>query len=230
MNRPTTPFILKSMHQPDCIEGLKLMSDKAIGGFSKSAMDWVPPVTGKPSPTENPHGYIRWYGDISLKLPPDRPKVHRSGYAAFRTRDRGFTIFGKSRWDMDNYYYLGLRVKSDGRKYFVNLQSETVVPTDIHQHRLHARKPGEWETILINWNEFVRTNHGAVVEPQNELQRNKLLSVGISLIDRVPGRFELCVDRIFATNGLTKEELAEDGREDKSKLKSTRGEKLSWSE
>ena len=54
--------------------------------------------------------------------------------------------------------------------------------------------------MLIKWNDFVRTNHGAVVEPQAELLRQKLRTIGISLIDRVPGPYELAIGRIWATN------------------------------
>ena len=103
-------------------------------------------------------------------------------------------------------------MKSDGRKYFVNVQTESIVSTDLHQHRLYARRPGEWETVLINWNDFVRTNHGVVVEPQQEMLRQKVRSIGISLIDRVPGPYSLRVSRVWATNNMPheKDDLAED--------------------
>jgi hypothetical protein len=35
--------------------------------------------------------------------------------------------------------YLALRIKSDGRRYTVNVQTDAVVETDIHQHRLYTR-------------------------------------------------------------------------------------------
>lgn len=43
----------------------------------------------------------------------------------------------------------------------------------------------------------MRTNHGRVTEPQGEMLREKVTTVGIGLIDRVPGPFELCIDRIW---------------------------------
>lgn len=82
---------------------------------------------------------------------------------------------------------------------------------------------------MIKWNDFVRTNHGAVVEPQDEILREKIRTVGIGSIDRVPGPFELCVERIWATNGLLEEDIIEDDREEQSQLKNKHGEKIKWS-
>jgi NADH dehydrogenase [ubiquinone] 1 alpha subcomplex assembly factor 1 len=207
------------------------MSDGDVGGFSRANLAWIPP-SSNPSlpPSENKHGHVKFHGSISIELPTNRPQVQRTGYAAWRTKDRPATIFGKALWDIDPYAFLALRIKSDGRKYFVNVQTESVVPTDLHQHRLYARRPGEWETVLIKWNEFVRTNHGIVVEPQTELLRQKVRSVGIGLIDRVPGPFELCIERIWATNRLTEEDVREDERAEEGQLKDKHGEKIRWSD
>ena len=207
------------------------MSDKDLGGFSQASFDYTPPSeSAKGSPAENKNGHVRFHGNISIELPVNNPAVQRSGYAAWRTKDRGPTIFGKSLWDIDPYAFLALRIKSDGRKYFVNLQTESIVYTDIHQHRLYARRPGEWETVLIKWHEFVRTNHGTVVNPQDELLRQKVRTVGIGLTDRIPGAFDLCIERIWATNGLSEADILEDGRKEEGQLKSKHGEKIRWGE
>lgn len=228
---PTAPYVLASFHDPESVTTCKLMSDADVGGFSCARLDWVSPVsTQNPATSDNPHGHIRFHGNISIDLPVNKPHIQRTGYAAWRTFDRPPTIFGKSLWDIDPYTYLALRIKSDGRKYFVNVQTESIVPTDLHQHRLYARRPGEWETVLIKWNEFVRTNHGVVVEPQTEMLRQKVRTVGIGLIDRVPGPFELCIERIWATNRLTEQDAREDGRLEEGQLKSKHGEKIRWNE
>jgi len=83
---------------------------------------------------------------------------------------------------------------------------------------------------LIKWSEFVRTNHGVVVEPQTELLRQKVRTVGIGLIDRVPGPFDLCIERIWATNELSESDLEEDERVEEGQLKSKHGEKIKWNE
>ena len=201
------------------------MSDTEIGGVSTANLEWVPSGT----PTQPPIGHGRFYGTISTELPKNRPDIKRTGYAAWRTHDRGMTVFGRSLWDIDPYTYLALRVKSDGRAYFVNVQTESVVPTDLHQHRLFVKKSGEWETVLIRWNDFVRTNHGFVVEPQTEIMRQKVKSVGIGLTDRIPGPFELCIERIWATNDASEKDRVEDAsavREEK--LKTRQGQKVAW--
>ena len=170
------------------------MSDADIGGFSDASLDQVQGSSSQPP-------YARFYGSISTELPRDRPQIQRTGYVGWRNKDRPPSLFGKSLWNIDPYTYLALRIKSDGRKYFVNVQTESIVYTDLHQHRLHARKPGEWETVLIKTNAFVRTNHGEVVEPQTEMMREKVRTVGVSLTDRIPGPFDLAIGRIWATNG-----------------------------
>ncbi|KAI1079686.1 CIA30-domain-containing protein [Whalleya microplaca] len=220
---PSGPKPLHDFHNPDSIQECKLMSDLDIGGYSKASLDWVPPSQA------NPNGHARFHGSISTALPVHKPEIQRSGYAAWRTIDRPPTIFGRALWDIDMYTYLGMRIKSDGRSYFVNVQTESVVPTDIHQHRLFAKRPGEWETVLIKWNDFVRTNHGFVVEPQTEMLRQKVRTVGVGLTDRVPGPFDLCIERIWATNTL--DEVADHPDTPvlgEGKLRNKQGKTVSW--
>ena len=256
---PSGPFQLLSFDAPDSINDCKVMSDADMGGYSTASLDWVPPsstststsTSSSSSSSESPAaaaaasesvlypqpGHARFHGTISTTLPRDKPDVQRSGYAGFRTKDRPPTVFGKALWDIDMYTYLALRVRSDGRSYLVNVQTESVVPTDLHQHRLYARRPGEWETVLIKWNDFVRTNHGFVVEPQAELLRRKVRSVGLALTDRVPGPFELCVERFWATNDPAEGSHHRPGpavdpptppRD--GQLKNRRGQNVTWSE
>jgi NADH dehydrogenase [ubiquinone] 1 alpha subcomplex assembly factor 1 len=200
LRSPSKPFRLIHFDQAEDLERCKKMSDKDIGGFSTAGFDYHP-VTQ----TEPPH--VRFHGTISTQLPQNQPHIQRTGYAGWRTLDRGSTIFGKSLWDVSMYGFLAIQFKSDGRKYFLNVQTESIVPTDIHQHLLHSKTPGEWETILIKWNEFVRTNHGQVVEPQREMLTQKVRTLGISLIDRIPGPYDLSISKMWATNATNEDEF-----------------------
>lgn len=223
---PSGPYELYSFHDQEAREGVASFCDVDIGGSSQANLDWVP------SAPDNPNGHVKFHGSISIALPKNRPDIERTGYAAWRTLDRRRTLFGKSLWDIDPYAYLAMRFKSDGRSYLVNVQTESVVPTDLHQHRLFARRPGEWETALIKWNDFVRTNHGYVVEPQYEILRQKVRTVGVGLTDRVPGPFELCIEKIWATNDpsdgdvVIEAEPASEGQ----KLKDKEGKSIKWTD
>ncbi|KAL6795056.1 complex I intermediate-associated protein 30 domain-containing protein [Trichoderma sp. SZMC 28012] len=218
---PSGPRELYDFHSADSVSNCIVMSDKLIGGSSTSSLDFIHSSTSPSSPS-----HARFYGHISTSLPPDRLAIQRTGYAAFRTPDQPPTVFGRSVWDIDPYTYLALRIKSDGRAYYVNVQTESVEPTDLHQHRLFAKRPGQWETILIRWNDFVRTNHGFVVEPQTELLRQRVHSVGIGLTDRVEGPFELCIERVWATNGAEETRTTKETQE--GELKNRKGEKIQW--
>lgn len=79
---------------------------------------------------------------------------------------------------------------------------------------------------MIKWNDFVRTNHGFVVEPQTEILRQKVRTVGIGLTDRVEGPFELCIEKVWATNEVA--EGATVVKSEESQLKNKRGEKIQW--
>lgn len=228
---PSGPRPLYDFHTRAAVNDCIIMSDNLIGGSSESNLDFVDrrdtnTDTSSSVQTSSPAGYARFHGRISTSLPQGRPNIQRSGYAAFRTPDQPPTIFGKAVWDIDPYTYLAMRIKSDGRAYFINLQTEAVEPTDLHQHRLFAKRPGHWETVLVKWNDFVRTNHGFVVEPQTELLRQKVRSVGIGLTDRIEGPFELCIAQVWATNHVT--EGATVVTSEESGLKNRKGEKIHW--
>lgn len=234
---PSGPLELHSFSTPESMERARTMSDADMGGFSEVNLDWIPPKpqTEKSDylpPSENRNGHARFHGTISTQLPRNRPDVERSGYAAWKTLDRPPTIFGKALWDIDMYNYLALRVKSDGRSYLVNVQTESIVPTDLHQHRLFSKRPGEWETILIRWNDFVRTNHGFVVEPQTEMLRQKVRTIGIGLTDRIQGPFDLSIEKIWATNNAREadHDHVETEATKSGLLKSKDGKNIAWAE
>lgn len=235
---PSGPRQLYDFQSADAVGDCVVMSDKLIGGSSQSHFDFVSHAAPNATPSSStsptaaasqfasPSSYGRFHGHISTTLPDNRPKIKRTGYAAFRTPDQRPTIFGRSIWDIDPYTYLALRVKSDGRSYFINVQTQSIEPTDLHQHRLFAKRPGQWETVLIKWNDFVRTNYGFVVEPQTEMLRQKVTTVGVGLTDRVEGPFELCIEKIWATNDENEGEEGESPQ--RSELKTRKGESIHW--
>lgn len=119
-----------------------------------------------------------------------------SGYAMFRTKDQPKTFFKNERfWDWSPYHHVELRVKGDNRKYFVNLQTNSSVITDIYQHRLFLNNPGNWETVVIPIDDFVLTNWGNIQE-QGTIERESVKTIGIGLLDQQFGPFNLYIDYI----------------------------------
>lgn len=206
LSLPVKPYPMLDFADPETPTWMKTMTDKQVQGFSTAELKHVP---ANVATNPNAPAHILFQGNISTQLPEDRPDVLKTGYAAWRNEDLGNTLFGELFWNVDSYMYLALRVKSDGRKYFVNIQTDSIVETDIHQHRLYTKHhqgadgpgdPGRWETVLIKLHEFVRTNRGYVTEPQSEMLRQKVKSVGIGLTDRTPGPYKLGIAGIWATN------------------------------
>lgn len=119
------------------LESWAVGCDKDIGGFSEAKLEITP------------EGHGRFHGNLSLELPADNKEIQQSGYAAIRTKPKDQTLFGTPCWDTSLFRYLALHVKGDKRKYFVNIQTDGVVKTDLFQHRLFLRTPGEWETVMV---------------------------------------------------------------------------------
>ncbi|KAI8362065.1 NADH:ubiquinone oxidoreductase intermediate-associated protein 30 [Mortierella sp. GBAus27b] len=180
---------MATLKSPEDLKGWLVGCDKDIGGFSEAHLEV----------TKNGTGMGRFYGQLSLDL-PNNEDVEKSGYAGIRTKTKPGSIFGTPVWDTCLFDYLALKVKGDERKYFVNIQTDGFLPTDLYQHRLFLKTPGEWETVLIPFKDFILTNQGFIQEDQIEMFREKVKNVGVSIIDRKSGPFELEIESISAVN------------------------------
>ncbi|WFD35446.1 hypothetical protein MCUN1_002300 [Malassezia cuniculi] len=76
-------------------------------------------------------------------------------------------------------------------RFFVNVQTDGPVSTDIYQHRLwlDESKGDEWQTVTLALDDFVLTNSGVVSDSQVEMMRERILSVGISVLLQPPSVF-----------------------------------------
>lgn len=177
------------------LSNLLTRSDKDLGGFSAVDLHVVD------SDKESPFG--RFEGNLSLDLPADRPDIVRLGYAMFRTKDIEPKLWGLASsefWDWEHFSHLSLRVRGDRRKYFINIQAESAYPTDLYQHRLFLKTPGQWETVQVPLRNFILTN-GGIIQQQQAMNVREVKSVGIGLIDRQYGPFCLDIDWIKVVSG-----------------------------
>ncbi|KPI43150.1 Complex I intermediate-associated protein 30, mitochondrial [Cyphellophora attinorum] len=180
LSLPIKPLPILDFADPETSTWMKTMTDKQVGGISTANVKHVPAdVSSNP----NTPAHMLFEGNISTKLPADRPDVLKTGFAAWRNQDLGNTLFGELFWNVDSYIH---------------------PPTSTLHKRAPGSNgpgdPGRWETVLIKWHEFVRTNLGVITEPQSEMLRQKIKSVGIGMTDRSPGPYKLAIAGIWATN------------------------------
>ncbi|KAG8900522.1 hypothetical protein FRB99_005992 [Tulasnella sp. 403] len=206
------PKVLFTLQSPADIAQYVVGSDADIGGFSSARLD-----------LDN-EGRGRFSGEIRTDVRPQMQGKMRSGYAGFRNkvlRRSGQSalmltlslkmrpsLFGNVTDDLSLYKYLSLRVRSGGdprtrNAYFVNVQTDGPVQSDLWQHRLYLRGDGTWEDVLVPLNKFILTNSGEAVNSDMTMMKEAIRSVGISLLGgnaNIQGKFELGIESISATN------------------------------
>ncbi|KAK0550558.1 hypothetical protein OC846_002375 [Tilletia horrida] len=212
-------------------------SDIDIGGLSTVRFGWDPSERA-----------ARFYGTLSSDIPRGA-KIERSGYAAFRNKNRP-TLFGTQTWDTSMHPYLAIKIRNrlgqqkggqpdqsqqsqvpsssslraaadaafervqssasdpsailahavhalgldlasqarPGPKFFVNIQTDGPVTSDLFQHRLllDPNKLDEWQTVLIPFDSFVLTNTGVVSMSPLTMLREKVRTIGISAVIDAP--------------------------------------------
>ncbi|TNY21138.1 complex I intermediate-associated protein 30-domain-containing protein [Rhodotorula diobovata] len=189
---------LVSLRSQEDLANFALGCDADIGGRSSVHLDL------------GPEGKGRFWGKLSNDLNPGRRRqgvIERGGYAGFRNKQRT-TLFGTQTWDTSLHDFLRLRVRSsgDGMRYFVNIQTEGPVRSDLFQHRLWLPSPPtdsaphEWTDVLIPFDDFTLTNSGDLSATQLEMLRTGVRTVGISVLGPAEGRYELGVEAIDAVS------------------------------
>lgn len=150
----------------------------------------------------------KFWGDMRLGVRAGLEGKVRGGYAGFRNKPRP-TLFGNITEDVSNHRYLALRLRLSGdprthNSYFANIQTDGPISTDLWQHRLYfKRHDNTWEDIFIPFDNFVRTNSGELSEDQIQMYREKVRSIGISLLggnSGGAGKYELGIDSIRLVN------------------------------
>jgi len=150
----------------------------------------------------------KFWGEMSLGVKPGLEGKIRAGYAGFRNKHRP-TLFGEMMEDVSHHRYLALRLRLGGdprtrNSYFVNIQTDGPVTSDLWQHRLFFRRSdGGWEDIFIPFENFVLTNSGELASQQITMYREKVRTFGISLLggnSGFAGKYELGIDSMRAVN------------------------------
>jgi len=193
------PRTLFSFNSKADLELFATGCDGDIGGTSTVNLDLdesAQPPVGK------------FWGEMRLGVKSGLEGKLRGGYAGFRNKTRP-TLFGNLLEDVSHHRYLALRLRVGGDprthgSYFVNIQTDGPISTDLWQHRLYfQRRDNSWEDLFIPFDNFVRTNSGELSEDQIKMYREKVRSIGISLLggnSGSAGHYELGIDSIKIVN------------------------------
>lgn len=81
-------------------------------------------------------------------------------------------------------------------RYFINIQTDGPVRSDLFQHRLwlpppppNQDDPHQWSDVFIAFRDFTLTNSGDLSETQIEMLRSRVRTIGISVLGPKEGRF-----------------------------------------
>ena len=106
---------------------------------------------------------------------------------------------------LEDFHALRLRLRPDGRRYALNLQSEGILGDDIDRgadlFQVHLPVPpttGEWLELDLPFGLFQLTWRGYVQSAQYAVNRNRLTHVGLIVADGDEGPFSLEIGEIGA--------------------------------
>lgn len=200
------PLTLFRLNSKQDIEQFATGCDADIGGTSTVHLDFDEHAERNKGSGSTATG--RFWGEMRLDVRPELQGRIRGGYAGFRSKPRT-TLFGEIVDDVSNHQFLALRLRLGGdprlrNSYFVNLQTDGPITTDLWQHRLYfQRNDGGWEDVFIPFENFILTNTGELVQHQIAMMRERVRTVGISLLggnSGVSGSYDLGIDSIRAVN------------------------------
>lgn len=196
---------------------IQTTSDSSLGGYSTVAFDTYRIDNPLESDGNNFGGYVaHFHGNLNLNLPESKPDVAASGWAMWKTKnkqkgDTQFKLFyfhskfANYWWDFEPFQALKLRVfsKTNDRKFLINIQTDSMSRTDLYQHRLFLNSPGKWETVIIPLDDFVLTNRGHLRKQyQEEMEKDRIKSIGFSILDGKYGPYSLYIQDIEVLGGL----------------------------
>ncbi|VEU20713.1 DEKNAAC101573 [Brettanomyces naardenensis] len=141
---PTRPIQLSLLdfNNLTTFSKIQTTSDSVLGGYSTAYVE--------PYRLKNGNLVARFHGNLNQTVPANNPKVKKSGWAMFKTKNRNpkqnaqfkpFYWFQKQAnfwWDFTSYQAIHLRVANltPSRKFMLNVQTDTMSRTDLFQHRL----------------------------------------------------------------------------------------------
>ena len=141
-------------------------------------------------------GGFRITEDKTLEFSGNLSLENRGGFTSIRTRPADLNLSGYDR--------LALRLKGDGRTYYVNLMTSS---RSAASYRLPVEtKKGTWQEVRVDMKDFLYTSYGRIRAGAAPLNAKDVVSLGITLADEKAGPFRLEIDWIKAEKGAAGED------------------------
>ena len=147
----------------------QVVNDNVMGGVSKGAFEI------------QDDGSLLFSGTLSL--------ANNGGFSSIRSRS--------GRIDLSAYQGLRLRVRGDGRPYWLTVQTDLPVPAGSYRFVFNTRA-GQWQEVRAPFTGFEVTSFGRTIKPAPPLRTSQVRSIGLLIADKNTTPFKLEVDWIRA--------------------------------
>lgn len=177
--------VLYDFTNPKSIKNFVCLTDTEIGGKSDANL------------TTSKHGRLHFHGNVSIDVDDDL-EIDHSGFCAIRSKPiKG--LFNKiETTDLSYYDCIEIKYRGDGRPYFVNIQTESMLmfenKFDLFQGFLFTKGGPYWEIDRIPFTKFLVTYQGWLQDNQHEF--DNVRTIGISLCDKKGGPFSLEIESL----------------------------------
>ncbi|XP_069116218.1 complex I intermediate-associated protein 30, mitochondrial-like [Argopecten irradians] len=150
-----------------------------------------------------------FHGYLCQEVPKDG--ISKSaGYCNMRSPSR-YISFRRKRpiADIAMYNHLVMRVRGDGRPYYLNLQMQRsfdVTYADQFNYILFTRGGPYWQTAKIPFSKFFFSHKGRNQDEQHAPDLSSIENIGITMADSVEGPFQLEIDYIAVLHDANHQE------------------------
>ena len=150
-------------------------------------------------------GGFRISEDNTLVFSGNLSLENRGGFTSIHTRPKDLNL--------DGYDIIALRLKGDGRIYYINLMNSSSSAASSYRAPIKTKKDN-WQEVRIRLKDFVYTSFGRVVANVAPLKAKDVQSLGITLADKIAGPFRLELGWIRAEKGTVTEKAISFGDKD----------------
>lgn len=170
--------------EPKTINNFDLITDSDIGGKSEASL------------TTSVNGRLLFKGNVSTELEKNQ-NIDHSGFCGIRSKPVVGLFDKVETTDMTYYDAVDIKYRGDGRCYFLNLQTESMMmfnQYDLFQAFLFTKGGPYWEIERVPFTKFLMTYQGYLQDEQVDFANIRTL--GISLSDKKSGPFNLEIEYI----------------------------------